>query len=108
MIRFLLLLVVAILPATAADSTPPAGRVISADVHRVKGPLNTMFKVCVGAGRANEGLRADWQRQLTYVQKECGFTYLRMHGLLGDDMGVYREDKNGQPRVQLAVHRRGL
>ena len=56
-----------------------------------------MFNLCVGAGRANEGLRADWQRQLAYVHRECGFRYLRFHGLLCDDMGVYSEDKNGQP-----------
>ncbi len=46
---------------------------------------------------ANEGLRADWQQQLAFVKKECGFRYIRMHGLLTDDMGVYREDKNGNP-----------
>jgi xylan 1,4-beta-xylosidase len=74
-----------------------AQRVISADLSHVKGPLNTMFKACVGAGRANEGLRADWQRQLTSLHKECGFETIRMHGLLTDDMGVYREDKNGRP-----------
>jgi xylan 1,4-beta-xylosidase len=56
-----------------------------------------MFKECVGAGRANEGLRADWQQQLAYVKKECGFKYIRMHGLLTDDMGVYREDQKGNP-----------
>jgi len=56
-----------------------------------------MFKDCVGAGRANEGLRADWQQQLAYVKKECGFKYIRMHGLLTDDMGVYREDRKGNP-----------
>ena len=52
-----------------------------------------MFNFCVGAGRANEGLRADWQRQLTYAHHECGFKYIRMHGLFDDDMGVYREDE---------------
>ena len=72
-------------------------RVISIDFDNVKGPLNTMFNECVGAGRANEGLRADWQQQLVYVRKECGFKYIRMHGLLTDDMGVYREDRNGNP-----------
>ena len=72
-------------------------RIVSADVRRVKGPLNAMFKECVGAGRANEGLRADWQRQLTQVRAECGFTYIRMHGLFCDDMGVYRENGAGQP-----------
>ena len=72
-------------------------RVIHIDYNGVKGPLNTMFNECVGAGRANEGLRADWQ-QLTYVKNECGFRYIRMHGLLTDDMGVYKEDRNGNPQ----------
>jgi len=72
-------------------------RVISVEFNKVKGPLNTMFKECIGAGRANEGLRADWQQQLAYVKNECDFKYIRMHGLLNDDMGVYHEDKNGYP-----------
>ena len=72
-------------------------RVMNIDFSMAKGPLNTMFRECVGAGRANEGLRADWQQQLAYVKKECGFKYIRMHGLLTDDMGVYKEDKNGKP-----------
>ncbi len=72
-------------------------RLINVDFNTEKGPLNTMFNECVGAGRANEGLRADWQQQLAYVKKECGFKYIRMHGLLTDDMGVYKEDKNGKP-----------
>jgi beta-xylosidase len=92
---FLTLLALA-LPATAVPALA-AERVVSADVRRVKGPLNTMFKTCVGAGRANEGLRADWQRQLAYVRKESGFTYLRMHGLLGDDMGSIAKTSRGVP-----------
>ena len=85
------------LSSAVAHSAPPAKRLVSADAREIKGPTSTMPKACVGAGRVAEGLRADWQRQLAYVQKECGFTYLRMHGLLGDDMGVYREDKDGRP-----------
>jgi xylan 1,4-beta-xylosidase len=73
-------------------------KIISVNFNKEKGPLNTMFKECVGAGRANEGLRADWQQQLAYVKKECGFKYIRMHGLLTDDMGVYKEDRNGKPQ----------
>lgn len=72
-------------------------RTLNADVSKVKGTLNTLYNECIGAGRANEGLRADWQQQLAFVQKECNFKYIRFHGLLTDDMGVYREDKNGNP-----------
>ena len=73
-------------------------REINVDYSAVKGAMNTMFKQCVGAGRANEGLRADWQQQLAFVKKECDFKYIRMHGLLSDDMGVYSEDGKGTPQ----------
>ena len=72
-------------------ATNEAPRIISADMQQVNGPFNTMFRFCVGAGRANEGLRADWQRQLAITHRECGFKYIRMHGLLDDNMGVTGE-----------------
>ena len=72
-------------------------RHIHVDYNQVEGYFNTMYKECVGAGRANEGLRADWQEQLATVKQACGFKYIRMHGLLDDDMGVYKTGRNGQP-----------
>jgi xylan 1,4-beta-xylosidase len=72
-------------------------RIINLDVNKTKSSFSTMFKECIGAGRANEGLRVDWQRQLALVKKECDFKYIRMHGLLTDDMGVYKEDRKGNP-----------
>lgn len=88
-----------ILVAQTAKQKMPAiqERVINIDFNKTAGKLNTMFNECVGAGRANEGLRADWQQQLAYVKKECGFKYIRMHGLLTDDMAVYTEDSKGNP-----------
>jgi xylan 1,4-beta-xylosidase len=72
-------------------------RTIHADLSHVTGPHSPVPLRVVGAGRASEGLRADWQEQLAIVQKEIGFKYLRMHGLLCDEMGVYGEDKQGNP-----------
>jgi len=57
-------------------------------------PLNHFWSFCVGAGRANEGLRSDWQEQLRLAVKQCGFKYIRFHGLFHDDMFVYREETN--------------
>lgn len=74
----------------------PQTRVISASFKSTAGPLPQSFRHCIGAGRANEGLRADWQQQLRETKQACGFEYIRMHGLLTDDMGVYREEK-GKP-----------
>ncbi|RED94619.1 GH39 family glycosyl hydrolase [Marinoscillum furvescens] len=50
---------------------------------------------CVGAGRANEGLRAGWLEQLEKVQENCGFEYVRFHGIFHDDMFPVFE-KNGE------------
>jgi len=105
-IEYILLLCVIlgnlVVSAAMAQSANPGHkglqeREITLDFEKHGGPLNTMFKECIGAGRANEGLRADWQQQLGIVKKECGFKYIRMHGLLTDDMGVYREDRKGNP-----------
>jgi xylan 1,4-beta-xylosidase len=73
-------------------------RLLIADWNQIKGPTTQLFHDCIGAGRANEGLRADWQRQLKLCQDEIGFRQIRFHGLLSDDMGVYTETADGQPR----------
>ena len=59
------------------------------------GPLPDAWRTCVGTGRMNLALRADYQDSLARVQREIGFTYLRGHGLLSDDMGVVRESTVG-------------
>ncbi len=87
------LLLVSSVALCAAADVPR--RIIDADVAVARGPMNRMHNFCVGAGRANEGLRADWQRQLRKVREDCGFRYIRFHGLFCDDMGVYFEDKHG-------------
>lgn len=70
---------------------------VTIDYQVIDGPLSRSMLRCVGAGRAHEGLRADWQAQLKLVKEECGFEYLRFHGIFHDDMGVYKEDKDGYP-----------
>ena len=68
---------------------------ISASYTQVKGVNNKFYSEVVGAGRAAEGLRANWLKDLATVHRECGFRYVRFHGLLHDEMGVYSEDKFG-------------
>jgi xylan 1,4-beta-xylosidase len=75
-----------------------ADRVISADLEQIKGPRSMVWQDCVGAGRVAEGLRDGWRRQLEECHREIGFKYIRMHGLLQDELGVYSEDSHGQPR----------
>lgn len=59
-------------------------------------PFSHYWSVGVGAGRANEGLRAGWLEHLNLVKEECGFRYVRMHGIFHDDMFVYFQKPNGE------------
>lgn len=54
--------------------------------------FNHYWSACVGAGRANEALRADWRRQFEHVVEACGFQSIRFHGIFHDDMFVYRSE----------------
>lgn len=94
LLTILMCLVFTKLTAQDLNLIKPANheRILKIDYNKKAGELNKMFKECIGAGRANEGLRADWQQQLALVKKECDFKYIRMHGLLTDDMGVYQEE----------------
>ena len=66
------------------------------DVRVKTEPFTHYWSVGVGAGRANEGLRAGWLENLQLVKKNCGFRYVRMHGLFHDDMFVYFRKPDGK------------
>jgi xylan 1,4-beta-xylosidase len=97
-IKYVLLLAcclaVAALECAAKADTP---RTLETSYSQVIGKNSRFYSEVVGAGRAAEGLRTDWLRDLMIVHKECGFNYIRFHGLLQDEMGVYSEDKKGNP-----------
>jgi len=94
---FRLLLILGLLSSAGINSYAQSNpRLIKADYSTIKGPHNTFFREVVGAGRAAEGLHAEWQRDLAVVHRECGFKYIRFHGLLQDEMGVYTENRQGQ------------
>ena len=54
------------------------------------GELGDAWRQCVGTGRFNLALRQDYQDSLALVQCDIGFRYIRGHGLLSDDVGVFR------------------
>jgi len=95
--KYIIIILLGFIFTTAIAQETTYKRYIDVNVNQVKGQLPESINLCVGAGRANEGLRADWQRQLRIAHDECGFKYIRFHGLLSDDMGVYFEDKKGNP-----------
>jgi xylan 1,4-beta-xylosidase len=78
-------------PAAATDTAIR----ITAQAGAPGKPLVHFWSKVVGAGRANEGLRATWQEELETAARYDGFQYVRFHGLFHDDMFVYREDAQG-------------
>ena len=70
-------------------------------VHLVDGeqpldrPLRHVWNACLGAGRANEALRADWQAHFREAVEVLGARTVRFHGLFHDDMFVYRATYGG-------------
>lgn len=51
--------------------------------------FNNNAAFCIGTGRMNLALRREYHAQLTKVQEDIGFSYIRGHGLFCDDMAVY-------------------
>nr|Q9ZFM2.1 RecName: Full=Beta-xylosidase; AltName: Full=1,4-beta-D-xylan xylohydrolase; AltName: Full=Xylan 1,4-beta-xylosidase [Geobacillus stearothermophilus]ABI49941.1 beta-xylosidase [Geobacillus stearothermophilus] len=49
------------------------------------------WKFCVGTGRLGLALQKEYLDHLKLVQEKIGFRYIRGHGLLSDDVGIYRE-----------------
>ncbi len=50
-----------------------------------------------GSGRAILSLRDSYRQDLSAVHQITGFQYIRFHGILNDDVGIYGEDKHGNP-----------
>jgi len=87
-------------PGSGAQAVPPKADTairISAQVAAPGKPLVHYWSKVVGAGRANEALRATWQEELETAHRYGGFQYVRFHGIFHDDMFVYREDQQGNP-----------
>jgi xylan 1,4-beta-xylosidase len=64
---------------------------IDIDARQPGRPLDHFWSRCVGAGRAHEGLRANWLEHLAMAAEQCGFESVRFHGLFHDEMFVCRE-----------------
>lgn len=87
--------ILATLVATTLFSVSASAQTIDTKVSGQQS-FEHLWSKCVGAGRANEGLRAGWLEQLSLVKKNCGFEYVRFHGLFHDDMCIYFPKKDGK------------
>lgn len=54
---------------------------------------------CIGTGRLGLALRQEYLDQLSYIQKNIGFEYIRGHGLFAEDIGIYQEYEDNSGKV---------
>ncbi len=70
---------------------------ITIDAAALAHPFPHYWEQMFGSGRAILSLRDSYRRDLREVHQITDFQYIRFHGILLDDVGVYDEDKHGQP-----------
>jgi xylan 1,4-beta-xylosidase len=70
---------------------------VTIDANAPMHPFPHYWEQMFGSGRAILSLRDSYRRDLNAVHQVTGFQYIRFHGILNDDVGVYGEDKHGNP-----------
>ncbi|HUY99163.1 MAG TPA: hypothetical protein VMU89_02340, partial [Thermomicrobiaceae bacterium] len=69
---------------------------ITVDATAAGTPLSRSWELAIGSGDAWSLLRADLQAQLRRAVAECGFRYLRCHGILCDQLQAVRRTRQGE------------
>jgi xylan 1,4-beta-xylosidase len=81
--------------ARPQTASPPETIVI--DANAAGHPFPHFWEQMFGSGRAILSLRDSYRSDLRSVKQATGFTYIRFHGILQDEVGVYDEDGRGVP-----------
>lgn len=86
---------------TFSFAQPPQGvpqrATVTIDVKAQSRPFPHFWEQMFGSGRATLSLRDSYRQDLRAVKGITNFQYVRFHDILDDDVGVYDEDKNGNP-----------
>ncbi len=75
-----------------------AQETITIDASAKATPLPHFWEQMFGSGHANLALRDAWRDDLSAVKSVTGMQYVRFHGILDDENGVYTEDEHGNPQ----------
>ena len=65
-------------------------------------PFPHFWEQMFGSGRAILSLRESYRNDLRAVRQISGLRYVRFHGILDDEVGVYNEDEHGNPVYNFA------
>jgi xylan 1,4-beta-xylosidase len=90
-----LLLLMAISPAAAQQQ-------IDIDATAPSTPFSHFWEEMFGSGHANLAMRGSYRSDLRAVKEVTDFEYVRFHGILDDENGVYHLDDHGNPVYNFA------
>lgn len=82
-------------PTASTDGTTTIRVNVDAQAHGTAFPH--YWEQMFGSGHAVLALRADYRRDLRMVKQATGFTYVRAHGILDREVGVFELNKQGLP-----------
>jgi xylan 1,4-beta-xylosidase len=81
-------------------SLPVAGQqpqLVAIDATAPATPFPHYWEEMFGSGRAILSLREDYRQDLRAVKNVTGLRFVRFHGIFLDEVGVYTEDRQGNP-----------
>jgi xylan 1,4-beta-xylosidase len=79
-----------------------AQETVSIDAQATATPFPHFWEQMFGSGRAILSLRESYREDLRAVKQVADFRYVRFHGILHDEVGVYNEDEHGNPVYNFA------
>jgi xylan 1,4-beta-xylosidase len=71
--------------------------IIVVDAKAASHPFPHFWEQMFGSGRAILSLRESYRSDLRAVKQITDFNYVRFHGILDDEVGIYTEDSQGRP-----------
>ncbi len=80
-----------------ADANHGAETTITVNLEAPSHPFPHFWEQMYGSGRAVLSLRESYRDDLQDVKRITGFEYIRFHGIFLDEIGLYDEDKDGNP-----------
>jgi xylan 1,4-beta-xylosidase len=86
--------------ATIAQTPQPIS--VTIDANAATTPLPHFWEEMFGSGRAVLALRKDYLDDVRTVKQTTGFTYIRAHGILDDDVGLLYLDEHGKPQFNFS------
>ncbi len=75
----------------------PAQETLRVDDGAIATAFPHFWERMFGSGHATLAMRESYLDDLRAVKKVTDFDYVRFHGILDDDVGVYSEDQRGNP-----------